>query len=200
MTRLTVCLLCWVGLTVGATAQQAPAAAGSQSAPQARPGAAGGENALFFRLSRQMDANGDLLVDEKEFAAGFAKLEKEAAKVRAELLVWLDKDKNGVLSPEELKPLETLLALLPLIRSFDQSGDASLQEPELDTAFTRMAEVCQGANEQMLEQFDRNRDGKLGDDELQVARQGLQRPPPRTPRAAGATPEGRPVAAGGARP
>lgn len=200
MTRLSACLLCWVCLTVGTAAQQTPAAAAPPPPPQTRAGGAGGENALLFRLSRQMDTNGDLLVDEKEFAAGFATLEKSAAKVRADLLAWLDKDKDGVLSPEELKPLEALMALLPFIRSFDQSGDASLQEPELDAAFTRMAEVCQGANEQMLEQFDRNRDGKLNDDELQVARQGLQRPAPRAPRAAGAVAEGRPVAAGGVQP
>jgi Ca2+-binding EF-hand superfamily protein len=184
MKRLTACLFC---LAACALAQEPPAAPAPQPAPPSlgRPASADAESGNLLRLSRQMDANGDLLVDEKEFTTGFGKLEKEAAKVHADLLTWLDRDKNGALSPDELRPFYAAVALLPFIRSVDQNGDAALQESELDAAFTRLAEFCQGANGQMLEQFDRNHDGKLTEEELQVARQGLQRVGARGPRAAG---------------
>lgn len=186
MRRPTECLLCWFCLTVCSTAQPAPAAA----TPEAPPAKASTDSGPLLRLSRQMDTNGDLQVDEKEFAAGFAKVEKDAAKVHRDLLTWLDQDKNGVLSPDELRPFEAAVLLLPLIRSVDQNGDAALQEPELDAAFTDMAAFCQGANERLLGEFDLNRDSTLNEDELQLARQGLQSAAARGPRPAKA-PAGR---------
>jgi Ca2+-binding EF-hand superfamily protein len=206
MKRLTGYLLCGLYLATHALAQEAPAAPPPRPPPPSRPAGADVDNANMLRLSRQMDANADLLVDEKEFTAGFKKLEQDAAKVRGDLVAWLDKDRNGSLSPEELRPFYTAMALLPFLRGIDQNGDTALQEPELDAAFARMAEFCQNSNEQMLEQFDRDRDGKLSEAELQVARQGLQRAGPRGPRGAGgpdaagrnpATRADVPVAAGG---
>lgn len=185
MRRLTGYLFCLVCLAVRAEAQEAPAARAPQPPPQGRPASAETDTVNLLRLSRQMDANGDLLVDEKEFTVGFAKLEKEAAKVRDDLTTWLDKDKNGSLTPEELRPFYSAVSLLPFIRSIDQNGDATLQETELDAAFSRMAEFCQSGNDRMLEQFDRDHDGKLNEEELQVARQGLQRGVTRGPRPAG---------------
>jgi Ca2+-binding EF-hand superfamily protein len=129
----------------------------------------------MFRLSRQMDTNGDLLVEEKELNDGFQKFTQDAAAVHADLLAWLDKDKDGALSQEEWRPFYTAMSLLPLVRSADQNNDMVLQDTELDAAFARMAEFCQSANDRTLQQFDRDHDGKLSEEELQAARQAMQR-------------------------
>jgi Ca2+-binding EF-hand superfamily protein len=186
MKYLTACLFSGVCLSVCVSAQPAPAAATPPPAPAARPATPGTDNGPLSRLSRQMDTDGNQMVDEKEFAAGFAKLEKAAAKAHADLLTWLDKDKNGSLSPEELRPFEAALALLPFIRNVDQNGDIALQDPELEAAFTRLAEFCQRDSEQTLEQFDLDRDGKLNAEELQLLRQSQQRAVVRSPRAGAA--------------
>lgn len=155
----------------------------------------------FFRLVRQMDSNGDLLVEEKELNDGFRQLTDDAVAMHRDLLAWLDKDKNGVLSQEELKPFYRITSVAPMVRSADQNGDMALQEAELDAAFGRMAEFCQTANDRTLEQFDRNHDGKLGEDEVQAARQALQRFSMRSPRGGGEGPgAGAPPPAGAAVP
>lgn len=186
MRRRNGWFLCTLCLASVLCAQQPPAA-GPQPAPGGPPGEGappppqgrprGGEldGGNLFRLVRQMDTNGDLLVEEKELNDGFRRFTEEAASMQRDLLAWLDKDKNGAISQEEWKPFYTIMSLLPVVRSADQNGDLVLQDPELDTAFGRMAEFCQSSNDRTLQQFDRNHDGKLAEDELQAARQAMQR-------------------------
>lgn len=171
MRRLLALGLCGGWLSVSLLAQSRPPTAPHPpaSTPQSGPEHA----ASMLRLSRLADSNGDLLVEEKELNEGFQKLQREAEKARADLLTWLDVDKNGKLSPEELRPFHAAVQALQLIRAVDQNGDLQLQDDELDTAFSQMADHCQVANDHLLAQFDRDGDGKFSETELQVARRGL---------------------------
>ncbi len=182
MKRVTAWFLCMLCLAQALPAQDAPPAPAPKppegAAPAQPPGRPRGpevDPGTMFRMSRQMDTNGDLLIDEKELNDGFQKFTQEAASVQKDLLTWLDKDKDGKISQEEWRPFYTAMSLLPLIRNADQNNDMVLQDAELDAAFDRMAEFCQGANERTLQQFDRDHDGKLAESEIQAARQAMQR-------------------------
>lgn len=170
MRRLLALGLCGGWLSVSLLAQSRPPTAPRPPGP---PVESGPEHASLLRLSRLADSNGDLLVEENELNEGFKKLQKEAEKTRTDLLAWLDVDKNGKLSPEEFRPFHAAVQALQLIRAVDQNGDLQLQDDELDTAFSQMADFCQVTNDHLLAQFDRDGDGKFSETELQVARRGL---------------------------
>jgi Ca2+-binding EF-hand superfamily protein len=179
-----------IGLLVSAlivSGQETPAAQESQPAgPLPSVGGAGPQGSgldpgTLFRLSRQMDTNGDLLLDDEELDAGFRQLGHAAAAVRTDLLAWLDKDRNGTLSPDEWKPFFTAMWMLSVIRGVDRNDDLTLQEDELAAALARMDEFRQKANGHTLRQYDRDMDGQLSQDEVQAARQAMRRFSPRGP-------------------
>jgi hypothetical protein len=180
-------------LAVGGLEGTAAEAALPAAAPAA-PGPGGSRSSgldpgTLFRLTRPMDADGNLLVDSKELEDGFRKLAEDAAQVRSDLLAWLDTDKSGNLSPDEWRPFYTAMWMLSSIRSMDQNGDLVLQETEVAAAAKRMTDYCQGAKRYMLWQHDRDRDGKLSEAEVQAARQALRRFCPPLPAPAAALPE-----------
>ena len=178
----------------------APAPAANPVPATPAPGAGnhprglGSDPMMMFRLARQMDANGNLLVEEKELSDGISKFATDAKVLCADLLKWLDTDKDGTLSLDEWRPFNNAMWQLPVLRSVDQNNDLAVQDEELDAAFSRMAEFCQSSNARTLQQFDRDHDGKLSEEELQAARKAMQRFTMRGPGG------GAPGAAGGTAP
>ncbi len=184
-----------IGLVAAAAARAQDAGpAAPAPPPPAPPGAPGhgfgADPGTLFRLARQMDLDGDLLVDEKELQDGFRRLAEDAARVRENLIAWLDKDGDGTLNADEWRPLYMAMGMLGFIRAVDRNRDLALDENELQAARTRLADFCQKANSYTLRQYDRDHDGELSKDEVHAARKAMRRffPPPGPGPGAGAAP------------
>jgi len=147
----------------------------AQPEPQAGGKTPGLSDGAILGMILEMDANGDILVDEKELNEGFAKLEKDAAQLHADLLAWLDKDKDGALTMAEMRPFFNVMRMFQTVRALDQNRDMKLQNGELDGAFIQLARFCQEYNDRLLGQFDKDGDGKLSEDEAKAAQERQQR-------------------------
>ena len=174
LTRRTLMavLLTGAALTWAQPAQPEPQAGDGQPRGGQKPGLSDG---AILGMIVEMDANGDILVDEKELNEAFAKLEKDAAQLHADLLAWLDKDKDGALTMEEMQPFFNVMRMLQTVRALDQNRDMKLQSGELDAAFIQLARVCQEYNDRLLGQFDKDGDGKLSEEEAKTAKKRQQR-------------------------
>lgn|GEM_PF-2021657 len=183
---------CLIGLALTAWSQEAgvgapttpagtPTAPASAPAATPRPAASRLDAGTLFHMARQMDADGNLLVDEKELTDGFAKFALDAEAVRADLLTWLDKDKDGKLCMDEWRPFFKAMWMLNPIRGVDRNNDLVLEESEVGAARAQMAEFCRAANDRTLRQFDLDHDGKLNEAEVQAARRAMRRFTPHGP-------------------
>jgi len=137
-----------------------------------RGGGAGGRGPA--RLLRY-DANGDMLVEEAELRAGLEQLQTNAGKVVESALKGIDSDGDGKLNEAESAALREMTETLSELARADRSRDWQLDDEEMSRLWQKTAEECQQHNAQVLEQFDRDQDGKLSDQEAAAAKEAMQR-------------------------
>ena len=112
------------------------------------------------------DTNGDCLIDDEEADAAVRKTLDGLAKELAERTALFDNDGDGRLDAEEIKRLQNAMvdktrARPPLLDRVDANGDWQLSEEEVTAAGDRLRELYRHRNQSVLEQFDKNHDGKL---------------------------------------
>lgn len=121
------------------------------------------------------DANGDMLVDEAELRAALEQLQANAGKVVESALKGIDSDGDGKLNEAESAALREMTETLSELARADRSRDWHLDDEEMSRLWQKTAEECQQHNAQVLEQFDRDQDGKLSDQEAAAAKEAMQR-------------------------
>jgi len=129
----------------------------------------------FWQL-RQFDANGDILIDEKELNAGLDKVKTRADDAYAILLKVFDANGDKKISGEEDQKVRELAAAMMAIQQYDRNRDWQVDEKEMKEAFDQLAEAAQRMNDGMLQRFDKDGDGKLSAEETTAAKTEMQPP------------------------
>ena len=152
------------------------------------------KQALFDRLLRESDKDGNSQLNPDELAAGLASdrperplEEKAEAAYEApqlpdpeEMFARLDQDNDGKIAKDEV-PEDAREHVEQLMQNADDDNDGALSKDEVKAAFAKIREKFSSLGggpptpEKMLERLDANGDGKLTKDEIPAGAEGLKK-------------------------
>jgi Ca2+-binding EF-hand superfamily protein len=138
----------------------------------------------FWQL-RQFDTTGDMLVDEKELNAGIDKAKARADEATAILLKAFDANADQKISAEESQKIREFIGTLMTMPQYDRNGDWQIDDEEMKGAFDQLADAAQQQNDNMLQRFDKDADGKISPEEATAAKAEMQAQWQRGPRREG---------------
>jgi len=130
-----------------------------------------GDTVVYVETSvRNLDADGNLTVEEGELEKGFLGMLGQYEECHGVLLTLFDKNKDGAIGKDEGKAVRELVFSALEMMLYDQNRDGKVDDTEADQAWDSVAEQIERHNDGILRRFDRNKDGELSDDELKAGR------------------------------
>jgi len=153
-------------------------AQGKQERSTREGGQRGGERggrggAPDARRLLEYDANGNLLIEEQELRDGLAQLHEDAETALGLVMRGIDANGDGTLSNDEAQGLDQALRTLSTVRRADRNRDWKLDDDEMAALWEQMARACQQYNQDLLQSFDKDGDGKLNGQETAETQQRM---------------------------
>ena len=132
-----------------------------------------GGGAPDARRLLEYDADGNLLIEEQELRNGLTGLQKDAAAALTLVMQGVDVNGDGTLGDDEAEKLADGVRTLSAVRRADRNRDWKLDDDEMSALWEQMARACQQYNQDLLQRFDKDGDGKLSTQETAEAKQQM---------------------------